>query len=838
MATSDNSIREFVQGQYAVLLLDHVAEFKSDFIRIVFEDALLGMVLESPSPFQKRLSEFFTTLDGDALVQRFEAWRGALYQSVQLEGHFEREKSLLRALPALTTRCVTEFKKNWLKEAAGNEQQARQLAKGFVHDDWFRRQVVAIPRDPKDSSEGHDYRNTPSLGWLFHAVLFLTTPQSAQGETSYGELHLVLPQLLKDAQAVSGLKDLEFERCFPVKDRLSFAHGSAFMGTLLKALKADGKTLNADCPPVFSVGRIHGKNGKVGVLTGLTTLFYDTAASTGEDEFSEKFAALSYILGNCNCIQFLPRPSEKQHYGFFQLGSCVPGLIHAIWPALVGNDIHSEFPPPRTDSSPEPDAHTRFVTDGQGRLTVIELPVNWFNGWWNSKLFSEIAEKERPAQITNRIRHYHNAWPDKLWAGFERLQLLSEATAEHVEKLAEAEVFRKSHQMLKRLETPLRDLTRSLDVVQSRTQDLRSVIYEPEEGLFGSYPLIKDLFDDHRRLEVASAFPIKLSHDLDYGGAECHDSDPEKRRAARCKLDGRTVWAVALCRIFGLDQSIFDKTTTRQEVIQKAHEELAKKGGNPLWEAVQLICLPLSNAKSIDFKALLSHEPVTDCLQRLKYCCFDPFKLHSDTWRPIAIALALRRYGLACSEIKPAWQKPFTINSEWSPIRYSSVLGFLLKSAAGISPQHGSKTGGVVSGVNITPVTDGLELEIVFKNGVVDTKQYPKAVRDLRTLVNSHILRMPRDWRIEASTVGNFQQPFFELASNIIGMEHSDSKSPSPGRWIVDKANLKSRGGYHEIIKVVSPSRAFLVEAAERGTVGGIKLKWIPRTVASRRKMR
>src|SRR6185369_14399646 len=97
MATSDKSIREFVQGQYAVLLLDHVAEFKNDFIRIIFEEALLGILLENKSPLQKRLAEFFLNLEPEQSLKGFEKWRSTIKQRASFESShdFEREKQFL-----------------------------------------------------------------------------------------------------------------------------------------------------------------------------------------------------------------------------------------------------------------------------------------------------------------------------------------------------------------------------------------------------------------------------------------------------------------------------------------------------------------------------------------------------------------------------------------------------------------------------------------------------------------------------------------------------------------------------------------------------------------------
>src|SRR6266545_7413467 len=115
MATSDNPIREFVQGQFAVLLLDHVAEFKSDFIRIIFEEALLGAFLEKErrSPLQARLSEFLLALNDRRLVKAFEAWHLALKNRCDLDcAHdFARERQFLLALPKLVKECVKRFEK-------------------------------------------------------------------------------------------------------------------------------------------------------------------------------------------------------------------------------------------------------------------------------------------------------------------------------------------------------------------------------------------------------------------------------------------------------------------------------------------------------------------------------------------------------------------------------------------------------------------------------------------------------------------------------------------------------------------------------------------------------
>lgn len=44
---------------------------------------------------------------------------------------------------------------------------------------------------------------------------------------------------------------------------------------------------------------------------------------------------------------------------------------------------------------------------------------------------------------------------------------------------------------------------------------------------------------------------------------------------------------------------------------------------------------------------------------------------------------------------------------------------------------------------------------------------------ELQKLINDYILAQPRDWRVSSSYAGNFQKPFIDFASKILGL-HSD----------------------------------------------------------------
>ena len=78
---------------------------------------------------------------------------------------------------------------------------------------------------------------------------------------------------------------------------------------------------------------------------------------------------------------------------------------------------------------------------------------------------------------------------------------------------SESARLRKYEQMLQLLQSPLAELSRSIGTMQSETQELRAVLYDPAQTIFASSFVLRELFDERSVIEVSPSIRFITAHE-------------------------------------------------------------------------------------------------------------------------------------------------------------------------------------------------------------------------------------------------------------------------------------------------------------------------------------
>ena len=416
----------------------------------------------------------------------------------------------------------------------------------------------------------------------------------------------------------------------------------------------------------------------------------------------------------------------------------------------------------------------------------------------------------------------------------------------------------KYRQMMELLQRPLVELSHSIDTMQRDAQELRAILYDPAQAIFESYQLLSDLFAERSYVQVSPFVRVMVSHNCDYSE---QDEDAESNR-----LDGLVVWAFALCRIFGL-QDRLKECRTKESVVMTARgllEEIKhQKAFEQLHNDLLYLCDPKGLKKPKHLAdSLTAEEAVTPFLQNLKKVAFKPFKLEEDEWHMLGLILALERYRHddrqsmpaaltlpeSCAEphdvLSAVLDNSVTVLGSWTPIAYHVVLSFLLKAVA-----VAHKKGKLVRAIRMhlphpqPTERDRFVIEVWFTGEYIDNQvsiQSPEgtaklAIDGLWKLINERVLMSPRDWRLDATNVGDFRTPFVELASRVLGFvdngsEQGGDKDVNGEGWQKERSQPSfSNDSVNSVCILSRANREFRLELGHRENDPGLRLSWVPR---------
>lgn len=378
--------------------------------------------------------------------------------------------------------------------------------------------------------------------------------------------------------------------------------------------------------------------------------------------------------------------------------------------------------------------------------------------------------------------------------------------------LREMEALRQYKRMIERVAPPLQRLSEALKDVQSDTQKLRAILFDPAKSLFRLHNELSDLFQEDGRVEELGRVKVTIRHDCSYSGEQL-------------EIHGRVILATALCRIFGRSKELMEEPDHRC-IVARAQAVIQQCSGSEAFRELVEDLEFLFEVKRDAGENLgtLLDKNASSPLLCLKHALFDPFKLETQEWWPVALRLAVRSF-MSRDATLPSSATHHTMEPGWSPISYHTLLTFVMDFAA--TMRYGEAT----------------EVRELKWDGE-GSKRRVLAIRfsqarlrrhgfeSLKELINTHILRMPMDWRIVESNEGNFRKPFFDLANRILGLKADGADGDDEaGKW---KQEEVGKDDLIVVSRTNSPHerRIFRVSGLRRGAAAsdapyeGVEIAW------------
>ncbi len=326
----------------------------------------------------------------------------------------------------------------------------------------------------------------------------------------------------------------------------------------------------------------------------------------------------------------------------------------------------------------------------------------------------------------------------------------------------EAADLAKYKQMVQLLEPPLKRISGVLGQMQSDTQELRAVLYEPEEALFASYSLVEPYFRNGSTLsfQTAGLPPIQSKHSY-----TLHEAD-----------EIQLITAVVLCAVFGEDKQLFDQED-RDLVLSKAASIMRRVSSqqSSARMAADLAWLVGRNNLASLFEKLPStagdsiKKACTDALTSIKAALFTPFKPDATKWPEAALQLLHRHEDLKDSDLAINGQtRSFARAPEANtlmldpqksfPCSYSTVLTFIRDFA---TAAKASRNPAVVKKLTFDKKT---------KKFVVTLTRSPAVDVEFIQTNCKQVLAASRDWRIENANYGDMTRAFVLFANRLMGI--------------------------------------------------------------------
>lgn len=510
--------------------------------------------------------------------------------------------------------------------------------------------------------------------------------------------------------------------------------------------------------------------------------------------------------------------------------------LKALWPfldqfaaELIEGEISDYFGHYHADKPPRdelPNAISRLSGWEVCKDTPGELDNTSFAGWKNDKLHVQIGDlgsKDiivlQPKEITILPPQADSVFDFAIKRLAHRVRRVYRAISA-LFQMAESSRLRKYEQMLSLLSTPLGNLTESIAEMQRDTQELRAVLYNPAETIFGSSFILRELFDEQSVIEVSPAIRFVTAHEpLRYSKDQPFTED-QKQHTELSKDAGRICAIEAVCRIFGVEKQLReaedlpDLRLLAKRALKRARspafEELSK---DILWLAGKTANDDITQFPDFDWQPTLK-----EFLENLKAVAFTPFKVDAKTWHPRAIELALRPW-LVTPTYKGASQVTKVVQFDEfigrSPLPYSAVLDFLIKMAS-------SKTSRRPTACEIASWPS------VYAYTITTTFCEPFAassteINTLRNLI-APVLDVLRDWRLHGSARGNWQAPFVEMSNRLLGIVKRPKGAKVPeGCWCLPEEQLDN----NMIISLENAQgRKFHIRLEDEPSRGVLKLEW------------
>ena len=340
----------------------------------------------------------------------------------------------------------------------------------------------------------------------------------------------------------------------------------------------------------------------------------------------------------------------------------------------------------------------------------------------------------------------------------------------------------KHKQMLELMARPLRGISEALSGIQSHSQELRSLMFEPEEALFASHHDVEPFFREGQSLPIkftgAPGFLIRHS--------------PDKYEEGERKL----VLACVMCAVFGKLELLTDPkaSAAQEDIIARAEKFLSESELKSASVAVGRMSKDLkwlvglgkySPISAILFASALDQ---IKALRLIKVALFSPFKAGSRKWQKVAFQLLKRsdifRKALGGDDAAP---QETNLPDRISPITYAAVLAFVRDVAAALT-----NTERQVTSLEWTGDENASECSIQFSEEIANDEEglNRKYLKKVLELVAE---RCPAEWRIHDDNYGDSTRPFVYLVNKILGLGPEGR-----GEWSVAGVRLLE----HEVFAV------------------------------------
>lgn len=460
--------------------------------------------------------------------------------------------------------------------------------------------------------------------------------------------------------------------------------------------------------------------------------------------------------------------------------------LKALWPLLdqfaaelIEGEISDYFGHYHADKPPRdelPNAISRLSGWEVCKDTSGELDNTSFARWKDSALHVQIGELGsndiivlKPKEITILPPQTDPVFDFAIKRLAHRVRRVYRAISA-LFQMAESSRLRKYEQMLQLLQSPLAELSRSIGTMQSETQELRAVLYDPAQTIFASSFVLRELFDEQSVIEVSPSIRFITAHEpLRYSVKHKRFTQDRKQEVELSTEAGMICAIEAVCRIFGIERNL--RAAHDLQELRLLAKIALKKAKLPAFEELTKDVLWLAGKGDrddiVEFPDFDWDKHLKVFLENLKDVAFTPFKVDAESWHPRAIELVLRPWKVTPTyhegEAAASGVVQFSKFAGRSPLPYSALLDFLIKLSSSKSSRK--------------PVQC-----LVCSKGEKDKKQYTiivtfsesfnadeKAIERLRNLT-APVLAGLREWRLHGSALGNWQAPFVEMSNRLLGI--------------------------------------------------------------------
>lgn len=346
---------------------------------------------------------------------------------------------------------------------------------------------------------------------------------------------------------------------------------------------------------------------------------------------------------------------------------------------------------------------------------------------------------------------------------------------------SEMRALDKQAQMLSIVERPLRQISDALSTMQSSAQEVRAILFEPEEALFASHENVAPFFIDGQ----CNIFPEAEIEDL-----VIHHS-PGAYKKLR---DTRLILAGLTCAMLGELKQL--RSQQHEVLIIKTaarvfREKRARPSTSDLVRQIEwLFCryndgyAELLKAKLIsDGGDLLAVVPkVTDeqcflsatrtAITNVKEALYAPFKPETQIWTTSAFELLFSNpvFSQARNKGRCLSGTGLQFDSESTPLSFASVLAFVREISVSLCSESRYVHSVTVDG-------DQMVITIHFSSPIIGGEKPELDVTFVRKALD-RVLSAPRDWRVESANYGDVVRPFIMLANKFLGLHELNGWNP------------------------------------------------------------